>query len=192
MTGQIPPHRPPPPGPGPHVPVALHRAPRRPSALRRTLRAAARAVRWLLIAMGALIALPAVVGALYDRIANHPPAKEHAMHTCTHTPAEPKLFDPGPVLVEFTGIVAGAPETRTRSDHGRPVPVLCVELHSVGPHGNTIHAELPFAECDRKAAEAQAHALRPGQRVAVVHPAHALRLSLPHAVSVTPIPPSAD
>lgn len=116
------------------------------------------------------------------------------MHTCAHTPAEPELFgyDPGApggdittvALIEFCGIVAEAPVIRTRSEHGRPVPVLCVELHSVGPHGNTAHVELPFAEADRKAAEAQAHALRPGLRVTASTPIPLLRLSLPHASSL--------
>lgn len=117
------------------------------------------------------------------------------MHTCAHPTAEPELFgfDPGApggdttvMLIQFSGTVAEAPVIRTRSEHGRPVPVLCLELHSVGPHGNTAHVELPFAEADRKAAEAQAHALRPGQRVTASTPIQLLRLSLPHASSVAP------
>lgn len=116
-----------------------------------------------------------------------------AVHTCARQPDEPDWFgiDPGApggdrtvLLVAFTGTLAEAPVIRTRSDHGRPVPVLCVELHSVGPHANTMHAELPFAEGQRKACEAQAHALRPGQRVTVSTPIHLLRLSLPHASTV--------
>lgn len=117
-----------------------------------------------------------------------------AVHTRAQPPAEPDMFgmDPGApggdvAALQFIGTLAAAPVIRTRSDHGKPVPVLCVDLHDVGMQGNTVHAELPFAETDRKAAQAQAHALRPGQRVAVIHPAHALRLSLPHAVSVAPV-----
>ena len=72
----------------------------------------------------------------------------------------------------------------TSDDHGRPVPVLCVELQGVGPHGHTLHAEVPFTEDQRKAAEAQANALRAGQRVAVTTPITTLRLSLPQATSV--------
>lgn len=109
------------------------------------------------------------------------------MHTCTsHPDTHPAdlLGDTAAPQLQFTGTLAAAPVIRTRSEHGRPVPVLCIELQGVGPHGNTLHAELPFAESARRAAEAQAQALQPGQRVAVTSPIPALRLSLPQATSV--------
>jgi len=111
------------------------------------------------------------------------------MHTCAlHPDASADLFgdmpEPQPPQLEFTGTLAAPPVIRTRSDHGRPVPVLCVELQGVGPHGHTLHAEVPFTEDQRKAAEAQANTLRAGQRVAVTTPITTLRLSLPQATSV--------
>ncbi|WP_313074962.1 hypothetical protein [Melaminivora sp.] len=116
------------------------------------------------------------------------------MHTCAPHPRHQQQEHPGadlfggvpPALLEFAGTLAAAPVIRTRSEQGRPVPVLCVELHGVGPRGNTVHAELPFAEEERRATEACAAALQPGQRVIVTTAANTLRLNLPRALSVAP------
>jgi hypothetical protein len=66
-------------------PIQLHAATStRRRTVRRVVLGAARAVRWLLTAMGALIALPAVVSVLYDHATATPNPTEGPSHVCTY------------------------------------------------------------------------------------------------------------
>jgi hypothetical protein len=86
---------------------------------------------------------------------------------------------PGELL--FSGTLVADAQVRNKPVGlgGQMVPVLCLELqpdHST--NGNTLHAEQPFTEATRHAAELRAQQLRAGMQVTVATPHNHMRLVL--------------
>lgn len=103
---------------------------------------------------------------------------------------EPQLFDfdPGDVgevtvlCIELTGTLAEHASVRIKpvGPQGEGMPVLCMDLHNVGPSGRRVHATRVFPPTERADAEALASQLRKGMRVTVACPLTDMRLSLPN------------
>lgn len=121
------------------------------------------------------------------------------MHTHAHTDlqAAPELLGSTPApwhditavaLAEIVGTLAENAEFRVKAVGLHCLPVVCVNLAHVGPQCHTVHAELVYQAHQRAQAEAFAHSLRKGQRVAIQTPLAHMRVALPQVASITPLP----
>jgi hypothetical protein len=88
----------------------------------------------------------------------------------------------------FTGTLAHHAEVRLKQldGHGHHVPVVCLDIEDVGAGHHRLHAEQPFTEAERPAAEALAKRLRRGMSVTVTTGLADLRLYLPAATICQP------
>ena len=104
-------------------------------------------------------------------------------------PAPEALPAPSCDRMEFTGVLVRAAEVRTKpvGDGTHALPVVCLDLHQVGPGLHLVHAEQIFTEATRKQAEALAASLPKGARVTVRTPLLGIRISLPHVEHCQPL-----
>ncbi len=107
--------------------------------------------------------------------------------------SDPDLFGAAPAAndaparadctLTFTGTLTHHAEVRTKQldGHGHHVPVVCLDLEDVGAGHHRMHAEQPFTEDTRPAAEALARRLRKGMSVTVATGLTDIWLALPAA-----------
>jgi hypothetical protein len=108
--------------------------------------------------------------------------------------AEPDMFGdnqpahkpPAGPRIGFTGTLLRAAEVRCKpmGDQLHTVPVLCLELRSHSPGGQTMHAEQAFTDATRHQAEALAKRLPKGAQVRIVTQLADMRITLPGIDSV--------
>ena len=123
----------------------------------------------------------------------------HALQTSAHPTAEaeylaaePDLFRDGPPpspqvsRIGFTGTLLTAAVVRCKpsADQLHTVPVLCLELRSHGPGGQTMHAEQVYTDTTRRHAETLAKRLHKGAQVHITTTLADMRITLPHVESV--------
>lgn len=96
---------------------------------------------------------------------------------------------PAAARIGLRGTLLRAAEVRCKPlrDQLHTVPVLCLELRSHSPGGQTMHAEMRFTDATRPQAEALAKRLPKGAQVHIVTALADMHITLPGIDSVQPL-----